>query len=505
MNYYHNRNKETKLYKSIALIVKVIPATYIAKLFHLLGLKECEPPETIGIYWSIRCEKFKLKYAIKKHLWEVQKVGYNVRFQLSRCFDFFAKHFERAKKSFISISNVLIKKEFKSNPKGQLTTTGERELCFPSEIWLKIVDYDINPGSLIRVNTKLFNLISPMVYNSFHLDLVLSSTYLLQRQYSHYLEYADRYYIHPEDPYRLYQNFQKSKTAKYEFLDTSHRKFPGESCYTSSCELSSGAVVSIETKIFRDFEDVKRFLNLTINNENSYFKQFVQELSTNITIIDDFNDLFEDCFEKTIKELSKNEALNVLTCDPESFHVFDFFDLEYENYIRENTKPQLGFGPWFDLVSNLYLPFKDIFPEAPYYREIVIAGILFDHLQDHKKRRKLHDITTQSDLEASNPFNDWSLMSKPKGDFDSKKEAVLKGPGTVKVHDHHFVTEEETFNFLRHFVDSVALFESHRDIKCYTLISGVTKVFGTSPDLVQDSSQIPYDFQPQIILINRSH
>ncbi|CCH43231.1 hypothetical protein BN7_2778 [Wickerhamomyces ciferrii] len=505
MNYYHRTQKETRLYKIIDLLVRIIPPKYVVSLFHFIGLKECEPPETIGIVCSIRYETgFRLKYAIKKYIWKTQKAGFYARFQSSKISNFLTNYFERAKKSFISISNVL-RNKFKIKTKGQLAAASTKELCFPSEIWLEIVHYNINPANLIRVNTKLFNLISPMVYNSFHLDLVLSSTYLLQRQYSHYLEYADRYYIHPKDPYKLFENFQKSKTAQYEFLDTSHRKFPGESSYTSSCELSSGAVVSIKTKIFRDFEDVKRFFNLTINNEKSYFKQFVQELSTNITIIDDFNDLFEDCLGKTINKLSKNDALNVLTCEPESFHVFDFFNTEYEDCIRENVKPPLGCEVDFELACNLFLTSKDILPQQPYFREITIAGVLFDNLQDHKKRRSLHYITTQSDLKDSNPFRDWALVRKPKYNFFSKKETASKGPGTVKVHKHHFVTEEETFNFLSQFVNSCSKFESHRDINCSTLISGVTKVFGTSPDLAQDDSQIPYDFQPQIILINRSH
>ncbi|CCH43310.1 hypothetical protein BN7_2858 [Wickerhamomyces ciferrii] len=503
MDYWQRRERETKLYRFIELIVKVIPAVYIAIVFHLMGLKECDPPEPIGIVYSVRYEiEVRLHYAIKKFLWKTQKAGYYIRFKSSKGCNFFAKHYKRAQKSLLSFLNKLIK-----TYKGKPDISSNKELCFPSEIWLKIVQYGVNPGNMIRVNKRLFNLFSPMVYHSFHLDLVLSSTSLLQKQYSHYLDFAELYYLHPQDPYKLYENYQKSKGAKYEFLDTYHRRFPNESYYTSNCELSSGAVVTIKTKVFRSFKDVERFLSQTITNENSYFRHFVQELSSNITIIDDFNELIEDCFMfgETISKLSKNEALNVLSCNAKSFQVFDFLTEEYEDCIRKNIEPPLFKESLIDLVSTSYLPFKDILPENPYFREMTLAGILFDDLQEGKQRRRLHNIKTNGELENCNPFKIWDSVSKPKGNLFAKKESILKGPGTVQVHGRHFFTEEETQNFLSQFVRSVTEFESHRNFKSSILISGVTQIFDISQTQEdQNSIAVPYEVVPQIILINRS-
>ncbi|CCH42874.1 hypothetical protein BN7_2419 [Wickerhamomyces ciferrii] len=459
-------------------------------------MKECDPPdEPLEIVYSTRYEtEVRLPSFIKKLFWKTQKAGYYIRFKCSEGSNFFFKHFKRAKESFMSIfsNDLMVKKEHKPEDEGPFATSNSdvQEIWFPSEIWLKIVQYDVNPGNMIRVNKRLFNLFSPMVYHSFHLDLVISSTYLLQKQYSHYLDFAWCYYFHPQDPYKLYENYQKSKTANYEFLDTSHRRFPNEGSFISNVELSSGAVVAIKTKIFRDFEDVERFFNRTITNENSYFKQFIQELSTNVSIIDDFNELLEDCyaFGKTIKNLSKNKTLNVLSCNTDSFQAFDFLTEEYEDCIRDNIQPPLFEEQTFELVSTSHLPNNDIFPENPYYKQMTIAGVLFDDLQQQKDRRRLHNIKSQEELEIYNPFKAWNSVNKPEYNFDSKKASSSKGPGTVQVHGRHFFTEEETHEFLSHFVGSVAVFESHRNLKSSTLISGVTKVF--------DNSQSTHDNDP---------
>ncbi|CCH45285.1 hypothetical protein BN7_4867 [Wickerhamomyces ciferrii] len=506
---------ELRINKFVKVLLKVVSAERVVKLLKYycpLAVEfEVQPThEEIADFLEVYYLMV-FKWHFNKNVsWRIKSLGFVLRFHTLRrvskfcniisgkarnCFKVLKRSFKNLTKKTEHSQKQLILKNLSDKSKNPVTGF---KSGFPVEIWMLLVDFGLDAGNLVRVNTELFSIFAPRLYKSIHMDIVLSSLNPLKSKYSHYLKHGGNYPHHASDPFKIFESYKDSTKYDYEFLDIVHRGC-NDKVVTSMVINDQNAHVRVETRVIREFKKVQQFFDNVIMNENSILRKFNKELSSNVFVLDGFTNLIEDSNKLGIElqKLSQNSNLNVMRYDSDVLNSFGY-SFEYEDFIRDD-KP---FGPgdleFMEEMDAEQTAASKLLPECGFYKELLHLGIQFDEMKSNfSSRRELSNLNDVESVKELDPIKSWN-QSLPR--FWTKDAVYHKGPENIEVDKRLFCTEENTLNFLIKFMDPFTLKDHNSERSTSLLFSAQVCDERANNDTTRHGMM---SIVPQNILINR--